>query len=84
MSSFFCRQKYRLLRRQRSGHALIDMAELRVPVGMIATLIGLAVGLQTELLRFQQLTDHGATDLMPAGHKLRRQLPQALAGGMAT
>jgi hypothetical protein len=45
LSCLFLRvdRNHRFLRRQRSGHALMDMAELRVPVGMIGTLICLAV-----------------------------------------
>jgi hypothetical protein len=45
------------------------MAELRVRIGTITTLIGLAIGLQAE-----------QTDLTTTGHKLSRQLSQALAG----
>ncbi len=43
-------RNHRLLRRQRRLHALVDVTELSVPVGMTAALIGLAVSLKTELL----------------------------------
>jgi len=51
-----------LLHRQSRFHALVDVDELSVPVGMIASLMGLAVGLKAELLPFEQFTDHGAAD----------------------
>src|ERR1700692_4090341 len=44
----------RLLRRQRSRHTLVNVDELRVPVGMIASLTGLAVALKAELLPLEQ------------------------------
>jgi hypothetical protein len=42
-----------LLRRQSRRDALIDVDELSVPVGMIASLLGLAVGLEVELPPFE-------------------------------
>src|ERR1700693_5344306 len=62
------------------GHSQIDVSELRVAIRTIPTLAGLAVGLQTELLSFQQSPDHGATNPMATCHKLSRQPSQALAG----
>jgi hypothetical protein len=71
---------HRLLRRQRGCHALIDVKELRVAVGMIAPLAGLAVALQAELLLPEQCADVGAADRMPACRQFRCQLSQTLAG----
>jgi hypothetical protein len=47
---------------------------------MQAALAGLAVGLQAELLRLQQLAHHGMTDLVPTPVQRGREMAQALAG----
>jgi hypothetical protein len=56
------------------------VAKLRIPVGMLTALAGLAVGLQAELLRFQDLADDATADLMPKVRQFVRQSPQALTG----
>jgi hypothetical protein len=65
-------RNHRLLRRQSRSHALVDVNELGVSVGMIASLLGFAVSLQAELLPFEQFADHGAADPMPACCQFRR------------
>src|SRR3954449_6997488 len=49
---------HRLLLGQRRGNALADVGELRIAIRVAATLPGLAVGLQTELLLLQQFADN--------------------------
>ena len=44
---------------------LVDVGKLRIPVGMIVTLSGLAIALQAELLLLQQFADDRVTDPMP-------------------
>ena len=63
---------HRLLRRQRGRHALVDVDELRVPVGMIASLTGLAVALKAELLPLEQFAGDGAVDPVSACCQFRR------------
>jgi hypothetical protein len=48
----------RLACRQCGLYLLVDVGELGIVIGMIATLAGLAIGLQTIAERTQQLADH--------------------------
>src|SRR5438132_14213422 len=49
---------------QRRGHLGVDVAELRIPVGVAVALGGLAVALQTVTRLVEQVGDQGATDLV--------------------
>src|SRR6266436_1469658 len=49
---------------QRRGHLGVDVAELRIPVGVAVALRGLAVALQTVTRLVEQVGDQGATDLV--------------------
>src|SRR3954447_17403808 len=73
-------RNHRLLLRQRRLHARIDVVKLRIAAGMLATLAGLAVALQAELLRLQHLGDDATADLVPKLRQFGRQPTQALAG----
>src|SRR6202022_2743319 len=55
---------HRLLFGQRRGHLGVDLAELRIPVGVAVALRGLAVALQTVTRLVEQVGDQGATDLV--------------------
>ena len=55
---------YRLLFSQRRGHLGVDVAELRIPVGVAVALRGFAVALQTVARLVEQSGDQGATDLV--------------------
>jgi hypothetical protein len=60
--------------------AAVGVDELRVPVRMAVAFAGLAVGLQAEFLRVQQLAHHRAADPVAPGDQGGRRLRQALAG----
>ena len=70
---------HRLASSQCTPHARVEMLELCVTIRMIATLAGLAIGLQTKFLLVQQFSDDGAPDLVPLGRQGSRQLRQVLA-----
>src|SRR6266699_3716728 len=65
---------------QRRGHLGVDVAELRIPVGVAVALRGLAVALQTVTHRIEQVGDQGATDLVTLRLQRLRQAAHALAG----
>src|SRR4051812_2681504 len=73
-------RNHRLLLGQRRRHARLDVVKRRIAVGMLATLAGLAVALQAELLRLQHLGDDATADLVPKLRQFVRQPTQALAG----
>ena len=70
---------HRLARGQRHPHAVVEMVELGVAIGMGRPLAGLAIGLQAELLLMQEFTDQGAADPVTLSHQRPRQLRQAFA-----
>jgi hypothetical protein len=50
---------------ERQNHSLgVDMGELRIPVGVAVTLLGLAVSLQAVTRRIEQFTHQGAAHLV--------------------
>src|SRR5258708_40116849 len=57
---------------------LTDVAELRVPVGVLAALDGLGVALQAEPLRPQQVSDRISAGLMALAGQVPRQLASRL------
>src|SRR5467141_390174 len=65
---------------QRRGHLGVDVAELRIPVGVAVALGGLAVALQTVTRLVEQVGDQGATDLVTLRLQRLRQAAHALAG----
>jgi len=69
----------RLVRRRRRSGLRVDILELRVTIGMIGALAGLAVGLQTEPQLLQQLGDAAGTDAMALGLEFAGQLLRRLA-----
>src|ERR1700730_17340238 len=71
---------HRLLFRQSGGHLAVDVAELRIPVGVAVTLRGLAVALQTVTRLVEQVGDQGATDLVTLCLQRLRQPAHAFAG----
>src|ERR1700736_1098268 len=71
---------YRLLFGQRRGHLGVDVAELRIPVGVAVALRGLAVALQTVTRLIEQVGDQGAADLVTLRLPRLRQAAHALAG----
>src|ERR1700730_15645074 len=71
---------HRLLFGQRRGHLGVDLAELRIPVGVAVALRGLAVALQTVTRLVEQVGDQGATDLVTLRLQRLRQAAHALAG----
>src|SRR6202040_644206 len=71
---------HRLLLGQRRGHLRVDVAELRIPVGMAIALLGLAVALQTVTRRIEQMADQGAADLVTLRLQRLCQPAHALAG----
>jgi hypothetical protein len=70
----------RLLPGQCVRHACADVDELRIAIGMVATLSGLAIGLQTKFFALEQFSNNGVTDFMPHGAQFVRETAQALAG----
>src|SRR5262249_41451959 len=56
---------------QSSGHLGVDMGELRIPVGMAVTLLGLAVSLQAVTRRIEQFTPECGSPGGPAAAALR-------------
>src|SRR3989454_7108907 len=58
----------------------VDVAELRVAVGMVVPLFHLTVALQAVPLHVQELGDFHVTDRMPLTGELRGEGPRALAG----
>ena len=71
---------YRLLFSQRGGHLSIDVAELRIPVGVAVAFRGFAVALQTVTRLIEQVANRGAADLVTLRLQRRRQTAHALAG----
>src|SRR6516165_552342 len=71
---------HRLLFGQRRGHLGVDVAELRVPIGVAVALGGLAVALQTVTRLIEQVGDQSATDLVTLRLQRLRQPAHALAG----
>src|ERR1700751_4766126 len=71
---------HRLLFSQRGGHLGIDVAELRIPVGVAVAFRGLAVALQTVTRLIEQVADQGAADLVTLRFQRLRQAAHALAG----
>src|ERR1700751_3151326 len=71
---------HRLLFSQRGGHLGIDVAELRIPVGVAVAFRGLAVALQTVTRLIEQVADQGAADLVTLRFQRLRQTAHALAG----
>jgi hypothetical protein len=55
---------------------LIDVDELRVPVGMVAPLSGLVIGLKAELLLLEQFADDGAADRVSARRQAAEPVTQ--------
>src|SRR5205085_5876925 len=68
---------HRLLFGQRRGHLGVDVAELRIPVGVAVALRGLAVALQTVTRLIEQVADQGAADLVTLRLQRLRQTAQA-------
>jgi len=58
----------------------VDMPELRVAIGMIVPLLGLAVARQAVAIFPQELGDFGVADRVVLGSQFRRQRAGALAG----
>jgi multiple sugar transport system permease protein len=58
----------------------VDVAELRIPVGVAVALRGLAVALQTVTHLIEQVGDQGATDRVTLRLQRLRQVAHALAG----
>jgi len=68
-----------LLFGQCRGHLGVDLAELRIPVGMAVALRSLAVALQTVTGLIEQVADQGAADLVTLRVQRLRQAAHALA-----
>jgi len=58
----------------------VDVAELRIPVGVTVALCGLTVALQTVTRLIEQVADQGAADLVTLGLQRLRQPAHAFAG----
>src|SRR5207244_11490814 len=71
---------YRLLFGQRRSHLGVDVAELRIPVGVVVALLGLAVGLQAVARRIEQFGHQGEANLVALRLQRLRQPAYALAG----
>ena len=71
---------HRLLFGQSRGHLGVDVAELRIPVGVAVALLGLAVALQAVARRIEQFGDQGAAHLVALRLQRLRQSAHALAG----
>jgi hypothetical protein len=63
---------HRLLLSQGTADARIDVGELRIAIRMAVALPSFTVGLQTELLAFEQFAYDGVADRMPHGAQFRR------------
>src|SRR5437879_10069122 len=71
---------HRLLFGQSGGHLGVDVAELRIPVGVTVSLRGLAVALQTVTRLIEQMADEGAADRVTLRLQRLCQAAHALAG----
>src|SRR6202023_3842800 len=71
---------HRLLFSQSGGYLAVDIAELRIPVGVAVALRGLAVALQTVTCLIEQVADQGAADFVTLRLQRLRQTAHALAG----
>ncbi len=71
---------HRLLFGQCCGHLGVDVAKLRIPVGVAVALLGLAVGLQAVARRIEQCGHQGAAHLVALRLQRLRQPSHALAG----
>ena len=69
----------RLACRKRSFHPIVDVVELRVTIGIVRPLAGLAVGLQAVIELVQKLADKRAADPMTHVAQALAELAQALA-----
>src|SRR5215470_10307543 len=69
-----------LLFGQSSGNLGVDMGELRIPVGVAVTLLGLAVSLQTVTRRIEQFGHQGAAHLVALLLQRFGQSSHAFAG----
>ena len=69
----------RLARRERFGHPVVDVVELRIAVGIVRSLARLAVGLQAVVELVQQLADKRAADFVAHVAQAPAELAQALA-----
>ena len=54
----------RLVRSERFFHPIIDVMELRVAIGMVRSLLRLAIGLQAVIELVQEFARQGAADLV--------------------
>src|SRR5207244_135439 len=83
-SSFFLLlgvdRDHRLLFGQSGGHLGVDVCELRVPVGVAVTLLGLAVALQTVSRRVERFGNQGPAHPVALLLQRLRQSAHALAG----
>jgi len=59
-------------------HLLVDVAELRIAIGVTAALAGLAIGLQAIAKRTQQLSHHTVADPVTKLAQTGSQIAQAL------
>src|SRR6202011_5823398 len=71
---------HRLLFSQSGGYLAVDIAELRIPVGVAVALRSLAVALQTVTCLIEQVADQGAADFVTLRLQRLRQTAHALAG----
>ena len=71
---------HRLLFGQSSGHLGVDMGELRIPVRVAVTLLGLAVSLQAVTRRIEQFGHQGAAHLVTLLLQRFGQSSHAFAG----
>jgi hypothetical protein len=62
----------------RGGHLVVDVAKLRVAVGMLGSLLGLAVGLQAVAELVQQPRDSAIADLVTQRAQLNGEVAHAL------
>src|ERR1700712_5264098 len=73
-------RNHRLLLIERARHARVDVGELSVTIRMAVALAGLAVRLQAEFLRLEQLAHHRMADPVPQHCQFAGQATQAFAG----
>src|SRR5712671_891885 len=71
---------HRLLFSQSRGHLGVDMAKLRIPVGVAIALFGFAVALQAVARIIKQSSDQGAAHLVALRLERLRQSAHAFAG----
>src|SRR4029077_8368482 len=71
---------HRLLFRQSGGYLAVDIAELRIPVGVRVAVRGLAVALQTVTCLIEQVADQGAADFVTLRLQRLCQTAHAFAG----